>query len=67
MDLSDDSSDESSPVDALESFREKWQKELVINTSEKAQKTPAERATNENGISADDREVSPSFYSWLVH
>lgn len=67
MDLSDDSSDESSPVDALESFREKWQKELVINTSEKVQKTPAERVIKENGLSADDRQVSPSFYSWLVH
>lgn len=57
MDLSDDSSDESVPVDALESFREKWQKELVITTSEKVQKSTNKSAINENGDSADDKEV----------
>lgn len=57
MDLSDDSSDESSPVDTLDSFREKWQKELVITTSAKDHKSTKESAINEDGITADDREV----------
>lgn len=57
MDVTDDSSDESSSIDRLESFREKWQQELVINTSEKVQKSTNESATNENDISADDKKV----------
>lgn len=57
MDLSDDSSDESTPVDALESFREKWQKELVVTTSEKVQKLAEEKAISEDDISTSDKEV----------
>lgn len=57
MDLSVDSLDESSPVDALELFREKWQNELVITTSGNVQESAKESAINENGLSADDKEV----------
>lgn len=56
--MSDDSSDESPPpVDALETFREKWQKELVVTTSEKVQKLAEQSAINENDVNANDKEV----------
>lgn len=54
MDLSDDeSSVESPPVDPLESFREKWQRELVIS-----KQVADKNVTDNNENEANDKEVS---------